>query len=233
MDKKIKNMHKYKNEKNVKNINGDEMVILLIISILLILILLSITLNIKIEIENLKITLPKEIKKMINEQSKILMKIYILKKIKISEIDLKKIKMNDTKVKNRLDKIKKRIIKDNKNIKFNINAIEVLRENKFKIEKMDLKINIGLEDAAITAITVGIISLLISIILKNKINNLKIQKYQINPIYENKNFLKVEFDGIFEFNIANIIDIIKVLKKGRVNKYDRTSYRRSYAYSNE
>ena len=233
MDKKIKNMHKYKNEKNVKNINGDEMVILLIISILLILILLSITLNIKIEIENLKITLPKEIKKMINEQSKILMKIYILKKIKISEIDLKKIKMNDTKVKNRLDKIKKRIIKDNKNIKFNINAIEVLRENKFKIEKMDLKINIGLEDAAVTDITVCIISLLISIILKNKINNLKIQKYQINPIYENKNFLKVEFDGIFEFNIANIIDIIKVLKKGRVNKYDRTSYRRSYAYSNE
>ena len=97
---------------------------------------------------------------------------------------------------------------------------------------MNLKIIVGTEDAAITAIAVGIISSLISIFFHNKIFDINKQKYEVLPIYENKSILKIEFDGIFTFKIANIIGMAKYLKR-RVNKNDRTSNRRAYAYSNE
>lgn len=209
------------------------MIIISILVCLIFLLHILMTISIKIEIDNLKISIPKIKGKYINKSSKITMKFYILRKIKIAEADLKKIKMNDTKIKNRIDKLKQKMIKQNSNLKANINAIEVLRRSNFKMEKLNLKVYLGIEDAAFTAIFSGIISSIISIVLKDKIENLEIQKFHVIPIYENKSILKIELDSIFEFSIANIIDIIKFLKKGRVNKNDRKSYRRAHAYSNE
>ena len=199
------------------------MIIISILVCLIFLLHILMTISIKIEIDNLKISIPKIKGKYINKSSKITMKFYILKKIK----------MNDTKIKNRIDKLKQKMIKQNSNLKANINAIEVLRRSNFKMEKLNLKVYLGIEDAAFTAIFSGIISSIISIVLKDKIENLEIQKFHVIPIYENKSILKIELDSIFEFSIANIIDIIKFLKKGRVNKNDRKSYRRAHAYSNE
>ena len=199
--------------------------ILIIFSIIFFLLLILMSINVKIEIENLKFIVPKIKGRYTNKDSKILLKIYILKKIKIAEINLKKINLNNEKFKN---KIQSQI----KQEKFNINAINFLKDNNYILEKMNLKIIIGTEDAAITAIGVGIIASLISIFFHNKIFDINKQKYEVLPIYENKSILKIEFDGIFTFKIANIIGMAKYLKR-RVDKNDRTSNRRTYAYSNE
>ena len=74
---------------------------------------------------------------------------------------------------------------------------------------------------------------MIGFLLKDKITNMQNQKFQVIPIYDNKNYLKIDFDGIISLNITNIINIINIFIKGRVKENDRTSYRRSYAYSNE
>lgn len=199
--------------------------ILIIFSIIFFLLLILMSINVKIEIENLKFIVPKINGRYTNKDSKILLKIYILKKIKIAEINLKKINLNNEKFKN---KIQSQI----KQEKFNINAINFFKNNNYILEKMNLKIIVGTEDAAITAIAVGIISSLISIFFHNKIFDINKQKYEVLPIYENKSMLKIEFDGIFTFKIANIIGMAKYLKR-RVDKNDRTSNRRAYAYSNE
>ena len=199
--------------------------ILIIFSIIFFLLLILMSINVKIEIENLKFIVPKINGRYTNKDSKILLKIYILKNIKITEINLKKINLNNEKFKN---KIQSQI----KQEKFNINAINFFKNNNYILEKMNLKIIVGTEDAAITAIAVGIISSLISIFFHNKIFDINKQKYEVLPIYENKSILKIEFDGIFTFKIANIIGMAKYLKR-RVDKNDRTSNRRAYAYSNE
>ena len=199
--------------------------ILIIFSIIFFLLLILMSINVKIEIENLKFIVPKINGRYTNKDSKILLKIYILKNIKITEINLKKINLNNEKFKN---KIQSQI----KQEKFNINAINFLKNNNYILEKMNLKIIVGTEDAAITAIGVGIIASLISIFFHNKIFDINKQKYEVLPIYENKSMLKIEFDGIFTFKIANIIGMAKYLKR-RVDKNDRTSNRRAYAYSNE
>ena len=62
--------------------------------------------------------------------------------------------------------------------------------------------------------------------LFEKVNNMA------NKSIQNKNILKIKFKGIFTFNIVNIMNMIKYIKR-RVDKNGRTSYRRSYAYSNE
>ena len=199
--------------------------ILIIFLIIFFLLLILMSINVKIEIENLKFIVPKINGRYTNKDSKILLKIYILKNIKITEINLKKINLNNEKFKN---KIQSQI----KQEKFNINAINFFKNNNYILEKMNLKIIVGTEDAAITAIAVGIISSLISIFFHNKIFDINKQKYEVLPIYENKSILKIEFDGIFTFKIANIIGMAKYLKR-RVDKNDRTSNRRAYAYSNE
>ena len=199
--------------------------ILIIFLIIFFLLLILMSINVKIEIENLKVIVPKINGRYTNKESKILLKIYILKIIKIAEINLKKINLKNEKFKN---KIQSQI----KQEKFNINAINFLKNNNYILEKMNLKIIVGTEDAAITAIGVGIIASLISIFFHNKIFDINKQKYEVLPIYENKSILKIEFDGIFTFKIANIIGMAKYLKR-RVDKNDRTSNRRAYAYSNE
>ena len=80
------------------------MVILILFTLLYILLKLFFSINIKFEIENLKIIVPKKRKKLTNNDNKVSLKVYILKKVKIAEINLKKIDFKDEKVKNRLQK---------------------------------------------------------------------------------------------------------------------------------
>jgi len=207
------------------------MSIFILIIIIILINVLFFTTSIKLEIENLNLVFPKENKNMINKQSKILLKIYVLRKIKIGQIDLKKIDFKSDKFKNRIDKLKQKEFA--KEIKKSItrNIFQAIKKLDMKIEKIDLNILIGTEDAAITAISIGIISTLISNIIK--INDFEVQKYKIFPIYDGRNILKIELDSIFSTNITNIIYIFKLLFKRRVKENGRSSYRRSYAYSNE
>lgn len=198
------------------------MVILILFTLTIILLMVFFSINIKLEIENLKISFPNLKNKLTNNDSKVSLKIYILKKIKIAKIDLKKVDLKNEKLKNQL-----------KGTKFNLDMIEFLKNVKYIVEKLNLKCNIGFENAAMTAVTVGIIYIIIPNLLKHRIQNTENIEYKVKPLYDNRNILNVELDSIISIKLKNIIDIITFIKKGRVNENGRSSDRRSYAYSNE
>lgn len=202
------------------------MILLLIFAIIVILLKLFFSINIKLEIENLKLSLPKNQNRITNKNSKVSLKIYILKKIKIAEFNLKKVDLKSDKVKNRLQQ-------QFEGNKFNLDTVKLLSKINYIIEKLNLKFYFGTEDAAITAIGTGVGYTIISNFVNGKILTFKNIEYEIFPIYQNKNILKLELDSIITLKMENIIDIIKLLKKGRVDKNGRTSNRRAYAYSNE
>lgn len=202
------------------------MIILLIIIVIIVLLKIFFSVSIKLEIENLKILLPKDNKKITNNDSKVSLKVYIFEKIKIAEINLKKINLKNEKIKNRLQKQ----FEDNK---FNLDTVTFLKNINYIIEKLNLEVFIGTEDAAITAIGVGIGYAIISNLLKDKILDYKNIKYEILPVYKSKNIFKLELDSIITLKMENIINIIIYVKKGRVKKDGRTSNRRAYVYSNE
>ena len=200
------------------------MIIFLIFAIIIILLKIFFSINLKLKIENLKLELPKN--KITNKDSKVSLKIYILKKIKIAEINLKKIDLKSDKVKNRLQN-------QFKGNKFNLDTVKLISKVNYIIEKLNLKVYIGTEDAAITAVSTGVGYTIISNFINGKTLSYKNIKYKIFPIYQNKNILKLELDSIITLKMEKIIDIIKIIKKGRVDKNGRTSNRRAYAYSNE
>lgn len=202
------------------------MIILLILGIIVVLLRIIFSISMKLEIKNLKISLPRINKKITNNESEILLKLYIFNKIKIVEFNLKKINLKDEKTKN---KLKKQFERN----KFNLDTIKFLKKVNYIFEKLNLKVYLGIENAAITAIVVGIIYGGISNFLSEKVESSKYIKYEVNPIYQETNVLKIELNSIISLKMENIIDIIKFMKKGRVNKNGRTSNRRAYAYGNE
>jgi len=198
------------------------MILLLICIIIVIIFTILATFDLKIEIENLKVSLPNKKKEIINKDNKIFLEMYILKKLRIGKVNFNKVNLSNEKSKLRMNRL------------LEINNLDIILKNfSIDIEKLNLDILIGTEDAAITAIVVGIVSSIIGIVLRNKIKNIKFQKYEVMPIYSNNNFLKLELNGIFTFNIVNIIDMIKLFRKRSVEENDRTSDRRTYVYSNE
>lgn len=199
---------------------------LIVILVFFVLFKIVFSIDIKFEIENLKINLPKFQKKVTNNDSKVSLKIYILKKIKIAEINLKKIDFKDEKVKN---KIEKHLGEK----KINLDTIKLLKNNDYIVEKLNLNINVGTDDPAITAISVGIIYTVISIFLNKKVKDLSEIKYEIKPIYNNKNMLDIELNCIITLKFENIINIIRLLRKGSEEKNVKSSNREYYAHSNE
>ena len=87
---------------------------------------------------------------------------------------------------------------------------------KVEIKKIDLEVQIGLRDAANTAILTGGIAGIIGIIWRKP-------KYKIIPIYANKDILKIKLDGIFTIDFMYYIysEIMNKIPK----KYWRTFLR--------
>ena len=179
----------------IKPIISKEAIVLIILSIVIVIFILFITLKFKIEIENFQFDFPK-----LNEKSKIKLKIYILQILKIADIDIRKVDVKNEKIKNIIQKG----FKKNK-LGANLNIFEAFRELNINCKKIKLIIELGTEDVAITAIGVGIVASFVGILLRNNIKNQNEQKFLVKPIYQNKNILKIQFDGIFEFNMTNII----------------------------
>lgn len=196
---------------------------LIMLLILYILILMSAT--IKIKIKDLKIELPKQKERIIDNVYEISLNFYILKKLKIFKLSITKDKLERKELKEQINKIKSKLKKDKNN--FDIKFVDIIR--KISIEKANVVLYLGTENAAFTAVTLGIISTILGIILNEK------SIFKIVPIYQDRNILNLQFDGIFVLNKIHTIDIIiYVLKiKRRVNKNGRSSNRRAYAYSNE
>lgn len=167
------------------------MFFLFILVIFTILIIAIHTSKIGIDIKNLIIDTDAEEK--INEDGKIYVYLLLFNKIKLFRKNVRNIPMKDVKFETSDFDIK---IFKNKDIK--INYLELIQNINIDIKNIDLNVNIGTEDAGITAILVGILAGIFGIIIKKP-------KYQILPIYANRNLLKINLNGIFTIYLMHYI----------------------------
>ena len=170
----------------------------------------------------------------INKDYKIVVRLYALSFIPIFKISITKEKLEKIKLKERIKNIDFKWLEDNKKIdKKMLGAIKKLN---ILIRDINLQVELGTENASLTAILVPAISTVIAIILRKKVKNFENQIFMIHPIYQNQNLVNLYISGIFEIKMSHIINIIYMLnkkeKKG-VKKYERTSHRRTYDYSYE
>lgn len=167
------------------------MFFLFILVIFTILIIAIHTSKIGIDIKNLIIDTDAEEK--INEDGKIYVYLLLFNKIKLFRKNVRNIPMKDVKFETSDFDIK---IFKNKDIK--INYLELIQNINIDIKNIDLNVNIGTEDAGITAILVEILAGILGIIIKKP-------KYQILPIYANRNLLKINLNGIFTIYLMHYI----------------------------
>lgn len=167
------------------------MFFLFILVIFTILIIAIHTSKIGIDIKNLIIDTDAEEK--INEDGKIYVYLLLFNKIKLFRKNVRNIPMKDVKFETSDFNIK---IFKNKDIK--INYLELIQNINIDIKNIDLNVNIGTEDAGITAILVGILAGILGIIIKKP-------RYQILPIYANRNLLKINLNGIFTIYLMHYI----------------------------
>ena len=186
----------------------------------------------KIRIEVINFNFNSTSQKYVNEDYKIIIKFCIFNKIPVIKSTITQEKFEKFKTN---QKVKDMAIKAliNKN-EIDIKSFSSIKKININIKNLKLKINLGTENAAFTAIIVGIISAIIPIIIRNKVEDHNNLIWSINPIYINQNLINITFSGIFETRMIHIINIIYILnKKERRKKYERASNRRSYAYSYE
>ena len=192
--------------------------------ILLILILVGVTIwnsKIEVKIENLDISTAR--KEIIRKDFEIYISIIAFNRITVFKKNAKKIKSKKINLGSVLETTRKIRQKTNKRALFK-DLIISLKDFKFETKKADIKVEVGTEDAALTAILVGTIASFLGIILKG-------QKFKILPIYEDKNILNIKLDGIFRMNLIHYI--YKTILKGREKNERKSSDRRAYAYSHE
>ena len=143
--------------------------------------------------------------------------VIILHKIKIIKRNIKNINSKNIRVGNRTISTKAFKKKD-------INIDYKLLIKNISVKKVKLNIEIGTENAALTAIIVGFISAIIGIIIK-------MPKYKIIPIYNGKNLLKIDLDCIIRIYLIHYIYeqiLNKISKRKKVKNNERTSNRKPY-----
>ena len=208
------------------------MVFLFVLVALLIILLILVFSKIQIQLLNFELSSINKIH--VNPTYEGELKWYIFSKIPIIKIKLNKNNIKKFKLKEKFIDFDIKIWEERK--KFDKDFFKIIRKLKFYIKQLNLKIDIGTENAALTSIIVPIISSVIALFLRNKIRTNEEQYFMIQPIYKNQNYLNIELSGIFEMKMNHIINIIYLLikkdKKGE-DKYERASNRRSYDYSYE
>ncbi len=200
--------------------------------ILILLLILSILFSkIEIRIQDIDISTQRKKGKKISKDYKIQISILAFYKVKIFKININEEKIKKIKSNPKLEKINTDMMKNIKiDAKLNTNFVTILKDLKFKIQKLNLNLDIGTDDAALTAVIVGVLSSILGLILNNKKENKHI--FNIFPIYSSENILKLKFNCIFTINLMHYI--YKTILKERRNKNERkSSNRRTYAYNNE
>lgn len=193
------------------SIRAKRAIILFFLFILLILFALGVaiyTSRIGIEIVNLRIDTEQPKGQKINKESKIFVYLLILKKFKLFKKDVK-----NEKIKFRNKDIDLSLLK-NKDLK--IDYKQLLEKPDIYVDKIDLNVQLSTQDAALTAILTGIIAGGLGIILRKP-------KYEVIPIYSNRNFLKIKLDCIISVHLTQYIykivsNKMKNLGKDNLNK---------------
>ncbi len=153
------------------------------------------TSRIGIEINNLIINTEKPKGQKVNKDSKIYVYLLIFKKIKLFKKDVKKMKQPKVRLENQNIDLDVKILKDRE---LKINYKDLLQNIDIDVKKINLNAQIGTQDAALTAILVGFLSAILGITLKKP-------KYQVYPIYLNKNILKVKIECIISIYLMHYI----------------------------
>lgn len=206
-------------------------ILLALFIILLTLFFLILLSTFHIEIQNLSLTNMKEEK--LEKNYAIILSLYLGNKLRWISFHLNNEKIRKAYGKMQLEKIDLKKIE--KNFKWeDLKAIKTLQP---KISKLKLNMQLGLEEPMLTAFLVSILSSLISILLPHFVINMKKGQYDytIEPIYQNKNIYKIQFNCIIQVKMVHIINVIYILiKKGKSDENERTtSNRKSYGYSYE
>ena len=195
------------------------------IAFLLIIIIISLLvffIEIKVETENFEIKI-KNKNFDINKNGIIIIKFNVLNKINLFKIKTNIDKFQLPESKNKYDKIKKHVVKND-----NIKIKDIQKKLKLKYENIKLNIEIGEEDAAVSAILTGIISSIVSVIIGKYFSDIKEIKWNVEPLY-NINVLKLSLNCIIDIKLIHIINtIIMMRKKG--DKNARTSNRKNLKY---
>lgn len=187
------------------------MFFLFILIILFILGFAIYTSRVGVDVENLIIDTEKPKGERINKESKIYIYLLIFGKIKLFKNNVRNMDGRNIKFQNKDIDIK--FFKD-RDLK--IDYKDLFQQIDIYFEQIDLNVRFGTEDAAITAILTGIIGAILGIIIRKP-------KYEIIPVYANKNFLKIKLDCIFSVHLMQYIYKVisnnsKNLGKNNLNK---------------
>ncbi len=212
------------------------MVFLFILLIFLVLGLVILTS--KLDIRMINLIIDSQSKKHINDRYEIIIKLKVFGNLPILKFTLNKSRLRKIKQSRKMNEKVKQLEKDiiqNRN-KFDKNMMKGLKEfsKNIYMEKLDLQIELGTENAFLTSMFVAFFSSILSIIFSRIHVREKNIVYEIEPVYRNENSIKIEISGIFQIKLIHIINTIYVLnKKGGRKNHERTSNRRSYDYSYE
>lgn len=165
---------------------------------------------------------------------RVFFELIFLSKLKIFSIKINKELIDKLNVKKKIENI------DFKQAKTNIPSKkylkQIIKKSQIEIDKLNLKLEIGTIDVILTSAIITALASIIGIGLARiiEIYNKEKYSYEIYPIYQNKNIIKVDLNCIIKVKMVHIISIIYfIVKKRRVEKSERTSNRRSYDYSYE
>lgn len=188
----------------------------------------------KIRIEIINFQFCSQLKRHINKDYEIVIKLCAFDLLPIFKLKLTKEKLEKMKVKEKIKKIDFTALESN--VTFDKESFRQIKKLDISIEKINLHIDLGTENASLTAILVPAISTIIAIILRKNVKKFENQIFIMKPIYQNQNLVNLFISGIFEIKMSHIINIMyyfaKKEKKG-VKKYERTSNRGAYDYGYE
>lgn len=204
---------KLKKEKNNIVARNEAMILFflcVLFGIFLLFCIFILLLSFEIKIKNLDFMIENINKKHVNDN--FIFTLYLkLFRIPVLKVDVTKATFRKNKVKIEINKMKQKIRQKEKKLDFKM--IAQLKKLKINFKSLNFMVNIGTEDAAVTALTTGVLATSIGIALRSILNLNKDNYFKVIPIYQNKNLLKIDFNCMFEIKLINIIYTILALKK--------------------
>lgn len=221
-------------EKLIQSSQKEGLILVFLFLCIAIIILGIILFFLRIRIEIINFRFNSQLRRHINKDYKIIIKLKAFGLIPIFKINITKTKLERMRLKERIKNIDFDVLENN--YKLDKRMLKAMKNLNLSIKNIQLHIDIGTENASLTAIIVPAISTIIAIVLRKKVENFENQVFIINPIYQNQNLINLSVSGIFEIKMSHIINIIYILNKKErkgVKEYERASHRRSYGYSYE
>ena len=182
--------------------------------------------NIKLEVKKLHIS-------NVNEKRKIEVKFVLNISISfLNKINFNKFTIDNVKINNLLSSGKLNMQKIKVGKELNKDILNQFKNSNFKIEYLKFEGYFATFDTVLTSSIFGILQAIIPILIARKIKGKYINNIEFLNI--NENVINLGLNCIISIKMVNIINILRYLtKKGGKKNNGKSSYRRSYAYSNE